>query len=269
MIWIPNALSLLNLAMGVCSIFFSLSGQFLPAAWVILIGMLADFLDGKVARAINKPNPIGGDLDSLSDIVSFGVAPAAFFYSAFTFHSAGSFAGLYPDNIFLQWELNFAGLNFLALAVSLIWPLCASYRLAKFNVSEVRGRYVGIPTTTATGGMIMLMALPALPISFFPWIAVWLEPLNGFVLPWWIILPLFMLYSYQMVSNFHYSKVPKLFTFKGNWLVITADAAFLVGILFMYKYVLALGFFIYFIIPIITWKRAAPPPAPATVSEMN
>ena len=78
---IPNSITLLNLLAGCAAIVFILDGQFEMAAWLLLIGGLADFADGFAARALHVSSALGKELDSLSDMVSFGVAPGAILYT--------------------------------------------------------------------------------------------------------------------------------------------------------------------------------------------
>src|SRR5680860_577017 len=72
---IPNTITLFNLLSGVLSIFCAMSGQLDMAAWFIFAAALFDFLDGFAARLLHAKSAIGGQLDSLADVVSFGVAP--------------------------------------------------------------------------------------------------------------------------------------------------------------------------------------------------
>ncbi len=77
---IPNFITSLNLAAGFISVVFAFNGQLLTASWLILAAMVFDFLDGFSARLLKAYSDIGKELDSLADVVSFGVAPALILY---------------------------------------------------------------------------------------------------------------------------------------------------------------------------------------------
>src|SRR5467141_3433301 len=72
----PSLLTLSNLAAGVMSILFAMQDHLTSAAWCIIVGIMMDMLDGRVARWANATSQFGVELDSLCDLVSFGVAPA-------------------------------------------------------------------------------------------------------------------------------------------------------------------------------------------------
>jgi len=77
---VPNLITSLNLAAGFIAIIFALEGNLTTASWLILAAMIFDFLDGFSARLLKAYSPLGKELDSLADIVSFGVAPAVIIY---------------------------------------------------------------------------------------------------------------------------------------------------------------------------------------------
>ena len=77
---IPNFLSLLNLASGFTSIIFILNGNILISVWILIGALIFDFSDGLAARLLNAYSELGKQLDSLADIVSFGVAPGLLMY---------------------------------------------------------------------------------------------------------------------------------------------------------------------------------------------
>ena len=76
---IPNFITSLNLASGFIAIIFAANGDLLTASWLILAAMIFDFLDGFSARLLKAYSEIGKELDSLADVVSFGVAPELLF----------------------------------------------------------------------------------------------------------------------------------------------------------------------------------------------
>ncbi len=127
-----------NLYCGFLSIGFAASGQFNNAAILILIGMMLDSMDGRLARMLNADTVLGKELDSLADVVTFGVAPSFLMYYTY----------------FFQFEI-------LGIAVAGLFPLFGAYRLARFNISTNKSNsnyFVGVPITAA-GGIIALLTL--------------------------------------------------------------------------------------------------------------
>ncbi len=127
--WLPNGLTSLNLVCGVLSIYYSFNQEFTIAALLIIGSLVADGLDGKVARALGISGDFGKELDSLCDGVSFGVAPAFLMYH-------------YGD---------FESIKVIGLSVVAIFSVCGVLRLARFNtmVGEVKGYFLGMPIPTA------------------------------------------------------------------------------------------------------------------------
>lgn len=134
---IPNMFTLGNLFLGMIGIILATEGRTSMAAIMIIIAMLLDGLDGRVARALNAQSELGKELDSLSDVISFGVAPALIMYTvAFT-------------------DINTA----LAWTVTAIFPMCGALRLARFNVRPgIPGYFIGLPIPAA-GGVLATLAL--------------------------------------------------------------------------------------------------------------
>jgi len=116
---IPNSVTCLNIASGCVAIAFAFAGKFEWASLAICAAALFDFLDGALARLLNAYSPLGKELDSLSDMVSFGVAPAAMVYI------------LLPEPV-----------SYFALAI----PVCGALRLAKFNLdTRQTSGFIGLP----------------------------------------------------------------------------------------------------------------------------
>lgn len=135
---IPNMFTLGNLYCGFLSIGFAAYGQYKNAAILILISMMLDSMDGRLARMLKADSSLGKQLDSLADIVSFGVAPSFLVYYTY----------------FYQFEM-------LGLVVAGLFPLFGAYRLARFNIttSKASARYfIGVPITAA-GGILALLTL--------------------------------------------------------------------------------------------------------------
>ena len=125
---IPNLITLGNLACGVLAVYEALfEGCYQTAAILICCGIFLDFFDGLSARLLGVASPIGKELDSLADVVTSGVAPAAILYSLTYYPMIG------------------CGKPWLAIAFLLI-PLFAAYRLAKFNIDTRQSHsFLGLP----------------------------------------------------------------------------------------------------------------------------
>jgi len=134
---IPNLFTLSNLYVGFLSIFFAANGDFRNASVLILIGMMLDSMDGRLARMLNAQSEMGKELDSLADIVTFGVAPATLVY-----------------------YISFSQHGLVGLLVAGMFPLFGAFRLARFNITSKNSLhyFTGIPITAA-GGLLTLVAM--------------------------------------------------------------------------------------------------------------
>jgi len=134
--YLPNSITLLNLFFGCLAIVFALQGLTAFAGYCIMVAAVFDFCDGLAARTLNAYSEIGKQLDSLADVVSFGVAPAAMLYNTMGRVLESRIAS---DLDSLGWEL-FAFFPF-------ILALFSALRLAKFNVdTRQSGQFLGLPT---------------------------------------------------------------------------------------------------------------------------
>ena len=128
---LPNLLTTGGLFSGFYSIVATMNGDYLLAAWFVLIAAIFDGLDGKVARLTNTTSKFGVEYDSLADLVAFGVAPGLLMYS---------------------WALKpFGKLGWLA---AFLYVVCGALRLARFNVqinTVESKRFVGLPIPAAAG----------------------------------------------------------------------------------------------------------------------
>ena len=137
---LPNAITLIGVCIGLTSIKFALDGKFALAIIAILFAGLMDALDGRIARLIKGTSKMGKELDSLGDVISFGVAPAFIMYF---------------------WNLQY--LDKLGWFVCLMYVVCVALRLARFNVNSEEepswkdNFFEGVPAPA--GGIIVLMPL--------------------------------------------------------------------------------------------------------------
>ena len=125
---IPNLITLCNLGCGVLSVYAALAlGYPVQAALLICLGILFDFFDGLTARLLGVSSPLGKELDSLADVVTSGVAPAAILYRL-------------TEQTFINYGTQWMALFFLLI------PLFAAYRLAKFNLDTRQSHsFLGLP----------------------------------------------------------------------------------------------------------------------------
>ena len=138
---LPNILTLGGVCLGISSIKFSIDGNYSLAVIFILFAAILDTLDGRVARLIKGTSQFGKELDSLTDFVSFGIAPVFILYF---------------------WELNNYGK--LGWAITLIYSVCCVLRLARFNLTKIdeeeswkNNYFEGVPSPA--GGLLILMPL--------------------------------------------------------------------------------------------------------------
>ncbi|MDR1195974.1 MAG: CDP-diacylglycerol--serine O-phosphatidyltransferase [Endomicrobium sp.] len=150
---LPSLFTCGNMSCGIISVIFSISGNFTWAAWMLIFAIVFDMLDGRVARMTKTTSEFGVQLDSLSDLVSFGVAPSLMMY---------------------QLVLNTMGK--LGIAIAVLFVLCSALRLAKFNVQAKEGvvhsSFMGLPTPASAGLLIsfvlsyeLLLAEPGQALS--------------------------------------------------------------------------------------------------------
>jgi len=177
---IPNLFTSLNMFSGFLSVISAANGNYTYAAWLILVAALFDALDGLVARLTNSSSELGVELDSLSDIVSFGAAPS-----------------------FLMYKTYFYQFDAIGIVLSSLPLIVGGFRLARFNVQLVgyeKSFFIGLPIPSS-----------ALTISTFV-LAFYSE---GFSEQHSLfIIPMILILSFLMVSNIRYETIPKL-TLKG------------------------------------------------------
>ena len=131
---IPNAITCCNLISGCIATFWAFQGEFDMALLFIVIGAVFDFFDGLVARLLNVSSPIGKELDSLADCITFGFAPSAIIFS-------------YLLTLDFQFVLFPSHLPPLAAYLAFIMAAFSALRLAKFNLDERQALgFIGLPT---------------------------------------------------------------------------------------------------------------------------
>ncbi|HHX77808.1 MAG TPA: CDP-diacylglycerol--serine O-phosphatidyltransferase [Firmicutes bacterium] len=131
---LPNIITGINLILGYYALALTLKGEFKLASSIILIAMVMDGVDGKIAKLLSLEGDFGKELDSLADLISFGVAPALLLYRVFL--------------------INYAVWGF---AASALLPLAGAIRLARFNLLSARKGFTGLPITIAGGAAACLV----------------------------------------------------------------------------------------------------------------
>lgn len=154
---IPNALTLTNLFFGAVAILCLIYGHLEAAIWLVGVAVLADFLDGAVARWLHVSSPLGRELDSLADVVSFGLFPGVIFYGLI---AAASTDGSWPS------QLTIVGLPAFVLSAF------AAFRLGQFNLDERQhSSFIGLPTpamTLLSVGLLIWFQEKIYPALFYP-----------------------------------------------------------------------------------------------------
>lgn len=143
---VPALFTMGNLCFGITAIIFAFQGEINTAAWFILAAAFLDGVDGRVARRLEVAGDLGKQLDSLADLVSFGIAP-----------------GL------LAWMMQLSNLGLVGYAFVLFFAVCGAYRLARFNIKQFSGAFEGVPITIA-GGLVALSTFwgQQVPVWFYP-----------------------------------------------------------------------------------------------------
>ena len=220
---LPNILTLVGVCIGLSSIKFALDGRFEISTLAIIIAAVIDGLDGRIARLIKGASKVGKELDSLTDVISFGVAPAFIMYF---------------------WKLNELGR--VGWLICLIYVICVALRLARFNVSseaEPSWRdnfFEGIPSPA--GGVIVLIPLI---FSF--------SDLNIFNLNYNIIVPIFfIIISILLISKIPTYSLKKIVVPRRMTIFLLFSIILYFGLLLIYTFntIVISGIIYLFIIPV-------------------
>ena len=214
---LPSVLTTFGMFAGFYSIIASINGEFTTAAISIMIAMLWDTLDGRVARLTNTQSEFGAEYDSLADLVSFGLAPALLVY---------------------EWTLSDLG-RFGWLA-AFIYLACAALRLARFNtqVGSADKRYFqGFPSPAAAGVIVTMIWLKIWTYAFFDSDVISI----GYYLGAGITIVCGLL----MVSNVRYYSFKELDSKKASFRFLLGIVLSLIVLLYKPNIVLFTGFFLY------------------------
>ncbi|ACL74399.1 CDP-diacylglycerol--serine O-phosphatidyltransferase [Ruminiclostridium cellulolyticum] len=123
---LPNLLTFINLSLGIIALLFAIKNDLIQASLLVMVAALTDRFDGKVARMLDSTSELGKELDSLSDLISFGVAP-----------------------IIIAWKISFFDLTIIGYLLAVMFPIAGAYRLARYNVTTFNNVFSGVPITIA------------------------------------------------------------------------------------------------------------------------
>lgn len=126
--FIPDLFTFINLSFGIFSLIEAHYTNYYLSAVFILMAGLVDRYDGRIARYLDVSSDLGKELDSLADLVSFGVAPSVLIFLIFNLNTFGPY-------------------GLLGLLLLVIFPICGAFRLARYNVAAFDGVYTGVPIT--------------------------------------------------------------------------------------------------------------------------
>jgi CDP-diacylglycerol--serine O-phosphatidyltransferase len=214
---LPNMLTLIGVCIGLTSIRFALDGRYEFAIIAIIIAAVIDGLDGRIARLIKGTSKVGKELDSLTDMISFGVAPAFIMYF---------------------WKLNELGR--FGWLVCLIYVICVALRLARFNVNtggEPSWRdnfFEGVPSPA--GGILVLT-----PLIFS------ISSIELFKIDYAIIVPIFFITtSFLLISKFPSYSFKKIVIQRKATIFLLFGIVLFFGLLLIYPFnVISLSALIY------------------------
>lgn len=231
---IPNTITSLNLLCGIIAVVCAINGLLQAAALLIFAGAMFDFFDGFAARQLGVSSPIGKELDSLADVVSFAIAPAAIYSTYMKYLVCG------------DWYINIYHLS----AQQLVWVLMpfilgvfGALRLAKFNLDERQTEnFLGL-TTTATGLFTAsLMWFLVNHLSLFRWV----HP--------WMLMTMIFIFCILLVSEVPmFSLKIKHFTWEGNELRFILVAVAIISIVLFGFGGIALTIFLYILFSLVKY----------------
>ena len=214
---LPNMLTLIGVCIGLTSIRFALDGRFEFAIIAIILAAIIDGLDGRIARLIKGTSKVGKELDSLTDMISFGVAPAFIMYF---------------------WKLNTLGR--FGWLVCLIYVICVALRLARFNVNSGQepswrdNFFEGVPSPA--GGILVLTPL-IFSMTNFEFITINYD----------IVVPIFFIVtSLLLISKFPSYSFKKIVIQRKTTIFLLFGIVLFFGLLLIYPFnVIAISAIIY------------------------
>ena len=217
---LPNILTLIGVCIGLTSIKFAFDGNFKLAIIAVIVAGVIDGLDGRIARLIKGTSKVGKELDSLTDMISFGVAPAFILYF---------------------WKLNTLGR--FGWLLCLIYVICVALRLARFNVNSNQDPswrdnfFEGVPSPA---GAILVLTPLIVSLSGF----------NIIELNFDVIVPIFfILTSFLLISKFPSYSFKKIVIPRRTTIFLLFSIVLFFGLLLIYTFnVIAISAIIYLLL---------------------
>ena len=204
---LPNMLTLIGVCIGLTSIRFALDGRFELAIIAILFAAIIDGLDGRIARLIKGTSKVGKELDSLTDMISFGVAPAFIMYF---------------------WKLNTLGR--FGWLLCLVYVICVALRLARFNINSNQepswrdNFFEGVPSPA--GGILVLTPL-----------IISLTGFNFIQLNYDLMVPVFFIItSFLLISKFPSYSFKKIVIPRKTTIFLLFGIVLFFGLLLIYTF---------------------------------
>ena len=197
---VPNLVTMLGLCFGLTSIRFTFADRFELAAGLLILAAVIDGLDGLLARRLNAASPFGAELDSLSDFVCFGVAPALLVY-----------------------HFGLGGLSGMGWIAALTFALCCCLRLARFNVAakdetNAKGAFTGVPAPA--GAMLGIF-----PVTLFLSGVYDARQTEGLIAIWMVSV------GGLMIARFHTVSLKSMRISRDNAVYVLLAAAIVIGLM--------------------------------------
>lgn len=211
---LPNLFTAASIFLGILSMIASIHGDYMTAGWYVMLSLVFDGLDGRIARLTNTTSKFGMEFDSLADIVAFGVAPALLFYFAVGQHYG-------------RW----------GVLVTALFVIFGAVRLARFNVqvgAVEPNVFIGVPIPTAAvfvSGWIMTLAD--------------LRIVANYGIP---VMTAVAAVSVLMVSNVRYPSFKKIDLHRANFLKLLVVLILVLSLLYLYPLVGLVGFMSLYIV---------------------
>ncbi len=182
---IPNFVTCLNLIAGTLAVIYAFESKLEQSCYLIGIALILDFLDGFLSRLLNAYSELGKQLDSLADLISFGLAPSVFLYqlNKLVFINDGNFSSLIKPDI----------ITFIILGSSFLVVIFSALRLAKFNIDEEQTTsFKGLPTPA---NAILIASFPLIVFQYENTIY------SDIILNHYFLLSIAVVSSFLLISN--------------------------------------------------------------------
>lgn len=212
---VPNLITAGNLLCGIFAIILAFGGRIDIAPYFIFAAAILDFFDGFAARLLKQHSELGKQLDSLADVISFGLAPGLIMFQLLIYTNPDYI--IYSGDVMRKWISDLSDLNtksFFPL-IALLIPVLSMFRLAKFNIDTRQSdSFIGLPTPANT---IFFMTFPLVMTSKDSSTIEWQINLIEFLLQPWVMIPIILVMCYLLIAELPLFALKfKSFCWKGN-----------------------------------------------------